>query len=104
MLPLVFFRLEKVLKKLALTFKETSLGTNVTMVPLSCNTEKDNDSLVIMKEKLQMCISNQLSQIKCSRQKSEKQDFLFAVDHCFQIKGESVRLRMHSLINRNGRF
>ena len=93
----LYFRVEKVekmKKKLRATFRQTVFGENVELVPFSCNEEDQNE--VDEASKVNGNLSDILkvyvieairTRLEMSKAGNASEQFMFAVDHCFSIKG-----------------
>ena len=86
--------MEKMKKKLRATFRQTVFGENVEIVPFSCIEEDQNE--VDEASKVNGNLSDILkvyvieaigTRLEMSKAGNASEQFMFAVDHCFSIKG-----------------
>ena len=84
-------------KRLRATFKQTVFGEGIEIVPFSCVQSEDSSKEMtdeitgrlssILRRYVSTAISARLATENSDNSYSTEQ-FLFAVDHCFSIKGE----------------
>ncbi|XP_075244119.1 selenocysteine-specific elongation factor-like isoform X2 [Convolutriloba macropyga] len=92
-------KVEKMKKRLRATFKQTVFGEGIEIVPFSCVQSEDSSKEMtdeitgrlssILRRYVSTAISARLATENSDNSYSTEQ-FLFAVDHCFSIKGQGT--------------
>lgn len=72
-------KLEKLVSKLRKVFSDTKFGKEVTMIPVSANNSSSTSTFL-----------EQLKQFLFIPERTTNHSFLFAVDHCFTLKGKGT--------------
>ena len=91
---------EKIVKKLRATFKQTLFGDDISIVPFSCHSPEegsstDEDFSASNKDTLMATLRTKVVDVLTASKntagelsRTTPDQFLFAVDHCFSIKGK----------------
>lgn len=82
------------LKKLQAQIGRTKFGVNATIIEVNAVPSSDSElDIFLHRESVQKMISEILNRVEIpDRTKGTNKDFLFSIDHCFQIKGQGTVL------------